>query len=173
MTDTSDSPGQPLSGDVLPSSDTSGIWLSPSAAAVYLGVSERTLWRHVNAGRYHKRTVSGRSEVFVPRSRGAVTDKSATESGLALTDTPGTMTLAVIEELRRQHEATETRLTRQADDIRALAERAARAEALAESLAVERASAMLERDELRETLEQERKAVADRERRPWWRKVWG
>jgi hypothetical protein len=45
-------------------------------------------------------------------------------------------------------------------------ERAIKAEALAESLAVERAQAKLEVDELRERLDQ-------LNARPWWRKVWG
>jgi hypothetical protein len=43
-----------------------GVWLPPAAAAARLGLSERTLWRQVKAGRYHKRTLGGRSTVLVP-----------------------------------------------------------------------------------------------------------
>ena len=44
----------------------SGEWLPPATAASRLGVSERTLWRLVKAGRYHRRVVDRKAMILVP-----------------------------------------------------------------------------------------------------------
>jgi predicted ribosome quality control (RQC) complex YloA/Tae2 family protein len=63
---------------------------------------------------------------------------NATETALSLSDRPSdTLALAVIEELRQQRQTDNDRLTRQTDEIKALAERAAAAEARADLLAAE------------------------------------
>lgn len=140
MPDIHDTPER-ASGDVIEPTDTTGTWLRPPAAAFRLGVSERTLWRHVDAGRYVKRIVDGRAEVFVPGEMSGVPDISAAPQSLAERREPDNSAMLVVTELQRHLTALEAsraadmdRLTRQAEEIGKLkAERdAARAEADAE-----------------------------------------
>ena len=51
-------------GEVVGATDD-GVWLPPAAAAVRLNISERTLWRHVNAGKLTRRTNAGRAEICI------------------------------------------------------------------------------------------------------------
>jgi AraC-like DNA-binding protein len=134
-----DTPQEPTvtRGEVISEPVTSGEWLTPSSAADRLGMSERTLWRMVKDGRYQKRLVNRRAEILVPVSDTSATG-NATETALSLSDRPSdTLALAVIEELRQQRQTDNDRLTRQTDEIKALAERAAAAEARADLLAAE------------------------------------
>lgn len=149
MTDEPISEPTVTSGEVVSASDTTGTWLSPPAAASRLGVSERTLWRHVNAGRYHKRVVAGRAEILVPEGADSLPDNSATAIAPV---TPDAALLAVVAELkeRRQQDADlidrlTGRLTGQAEEIGKLKQ---------------------ERDDLAAKL-----ATAGRRRWRWW--PWG
>lgn len=117
-----------------------GDWLPLADAARRLGISERTLWRRVTAGQYQRQVRSGKAHVLVPLA-GSV----PIEIGLAVPATPDVVTLAVIEELRRQREDDTERLTRQAAEIQALAERAAAAEAQRDLLAADLARIRAER----------------------------
>src|SRR3954470_9299318 len=54
--------GEVVAGEALPARE----WLPPAAAASRLGVSERTLWRLVKAGRYHRRAVDRKAMILVP-----------------------------------------------------------------------------------------------------------
>ena len=117
--------GEVIGGDQLPMGD----WLPPAAAASRLGVSERTLWRLVKAGRYHKRTERGRAEVLVPASAplpddsasagstGRTVDTGAYAKSGSLTAMPDGLAVAILEELSRQREDDAERLTCQAETI--------------------------------------------------------
>jgi hypothetical protein len=157
MTDTPDTPGHPISGDIVSAPDVTGEWLPPAAAALRLGISERTLWRHVNAGRYHKRITSGRAEILTPEGA-AVPDNSATPTGLAVPDDDRQMSLAIIEELRR-------RLDTEADRQRRLSVKTERQAQEIGRLQAARAAAEQRAADLAERLR-----AAER---PWWRKILG
>lgn len=135
MTDDAPHPPDSLTGEVVSEPDTSGEWLPPAAAASRLGVSERTLWRHVNAGRYHKRVTAGRAEILVPGGTDTEPDNPATDTGLAVPDRSDAALLAVVAELkeRRQQDAElidrlTDRLTRQAEEVGQVKARLAQAE---------------------------------------------
>lgn len=155
-----------LAGEVI-EDDAGGAWewLPPPAAALRLGVSERTLWRMIKAGRYHRRTERGRAEVRVPlpdsgarngHSEYATTDGATPDSGASpgalVPAAPDTVALSMIEALRQRLDVDEERLTRQADELRALV--------------AEHAALKAERDGARAELRRER-------RRSWWQRVWG
>jgi|SRR5215471_16142060 len=56
-----------LDGTIVPAPfDGEGEWLPPVEACARLGISERTLWRRVDAGRFEKRVIRGRAEIWVP-----------------------------------------------------------------------------------------------------------
>jgi len=113
-----DTAPESVSGEIVSEAfDGPGDWLPPADAARRIGVSERTLWRRVNAGQYQRKVVSGKAVILVPLA-GSVPNTAE----LAVPATPDAVTLAVIEELRRQHEESAERLTRQATKIEAQAE---------------------------------------------------
>ena len=102
----------------------SGEWLPPATAASRLGVSERTLWRLVKAGRYHRRVVDRKATILVP-----LPDMGATPGEPSLPDTmlatpsgsvsgvTDTAVLAIVDELRRQAEASLALIAQQAETI--------------------------------------------------------
>jgi hypothetical protein len=143
------------SGEVVNTPDVTGEWLSPASAASRLGISERTLWRHVNAGRYHKRIESGRAEVLVPiGSATGAPDNSAMPPMPAVPDADRQMSLALLGELRR-------RLDEEADRQRRL------------TVKTERQAQEIGR--LQAQLDAERRARAEAERRRarrWWEWWW-
>jgi hypothetical protein len=110
-----------------------GDWLAPATAASMLGVSERTLWRLVKAGRYHRRTVDRKALILVPRT-GTVPDTGANiptdpAPSVAVANVSGnvsnvtdTLALAIVDELRRQHTATLVTLAEKDTIISAQAE---------------------------------------------------
>lgn len=158
------------SGDVLPTAELPpGEWLSPPAAASQLGISERTLWRHVTAGRYHKRTVGGRAEVLVP---GVAPVNPDTDSLAIAAPEPSapvssdTLTLAIVEELQRQHTATLALVERQADLVRCQAQEIGTATAERDAQQARADAALADRDRLAAELERER-------RRTWWGRLTG
>ncbi len=118
---------QPVSEVVPDDALPPGEWLSPAAAASHLGVSERTLWRLVGKGRYHRRVVDRKAQVLVPTSAPlpdtgatfpAAQDAPSVSGNLA--GVPDTSVLAVVAELRRQHESTQARIAAQDERIAAL-----------------------------------------------------
>lgn len=136
-----------------------GRWLAVPLAALHLGLSERTLWRRINAGKLRQRAEDGRTLVYVPLS-GAVPDGAAPlagtapDGGGALAPLSGAvpdggLAVAIVEELRRQHEEATEQLARKDVLLADLQYRLGRTEA--------------ERDALR--------AATERPRRPWWQ-VW-
>lgn len=137
-------PAEPpvTSGEVVSEPVTSGEWLAPPAAADRLGMSERTLWRLVKQGRYQKRVENRRAEILVPLPVTGAAEESRGNVSVVPVSQPDTVTLAVIAELRRQHDDATERLTRQAEQLGAL---------------------RAERDALAEQLE--------RAQRSWWRKL--
>lgn len=152
--DTEENRENATSGDVIAPTGTAGAWMRPPPAAAALGISERTLWRHVEAGRYRKRIVDGRAEVFVPGEMSGAPDSVATPQSLAERREPDNSAMLVVAELQRHLTALEAsraadmdRLTRQAEEIGRL---------------------QAERDALREQLDAERQARAAAERRRWW-----
>jgi hypothetical protein len=157
------SPPDAAAGELLESSEEpAGDWLPPAAAALRLGVSERTLWRMVKDGRYHKRTERGRAEVLVPLPDNSATAPEA--SLLAVRQAPDTsLSLAILDELRRQREEDTGTIVRQAEEIGRLrseveAERR-QADSDRQRLTAERDAAARELEVLRS--------------RPWWRWVFG
>jgi excisionase family DNA binding protein len=138
-------------GEVVdPLADTPGDWLTIEAAADRLACSQRTVWRMVSRGQLRRRGVGGRAEVFVPTGMPPVGTPSS-DMVPATRATPDTVTLAVIDELRRQREADTARLTELTDKL----------------AASERDNGQLtaEAAELRRQL--------DEARRPWWRRMFG
>lgn len=150
MTDMPDIP-ESVSGEVVSAPDVTGEWLPPATAASRLGISERTLWRHVNAGRYHKRIAAGRAEILVPGS-GAVPDTADTPAGLAVPDNDRHLTLALVAELSR-------RLDEEADRQRRLTVKTERQAQEIGRLQAERDAARRERDDL----------AAKMKARRWWK----
>ena len=143
----SDMPDEP---DIL-SPERTGDWLPPSEAASRLGVSERTLWRRVDAGRLNKRLVRGRAEILIPRSE---TD-GAPETDLAVPDAPdhpargdSELMLAILGELREQRGSDGQTIVR-------LAERVGQLQAENEALTARLAH------------------LEARERQSWWRRWLG
>jgi excisionase family DNA binding protein len=148
----------PTTGEVVdPLADTPGEWLTIEKAADRLACHQRTIWREITRGKLRRRRVGRAAEVFVPRGMPPLGTPSS-DMVPATADTPDTLALAVIDELRTRREqdaAIIERLTdgttRQAEEIGKLkAERdaaEARAAQLAEALAAERA-------------------------RPWYRRWW-
>lgn len=141
-------------GEVVPPSGVSGEWLAPPMAASRLGISERTLWRYIDQGKYHKRVRDRRAEILVPVS--GATPPPSSETALAPTPDTGAM-LAKLDEIERRltrQSMTVTRqavhITRQADTIKQLRDQLA-----AQATALEAA----------------RGEVA-RLKRPWWRRMW-
>jgi hypothetical protein len=131
MTDTPDS--MPVTGEVVDESFAGkGEWLAPPLAAIRLDISERTLWRRVDAGKLRKRIVSGRAQVYVPLSGAAPATEESRENTEETSEiahvTPDrqsdVLALALIQEFqaRREKDAatitslTET-VTRQAEEI--------------------------------------------------------
>jgi hypothetical protein len=149
-----DSDRQSISGDVVSAPDVTGDWLSPAAAALRLGISERTLWREVKAGKYHRKIEDRKALILVPDS--GARGRQATETGLAVAPDSSANAPALAELANRLTRQANT-VTRQAVQITRLnadkQKLTAERDALAERLAgVER-----ERDQLREAAE-----------RPWW-----
>lgn len=107
MTDTPDTDRQAIAGDVVSASDVTGAWLPPAAAATRLGISERTLWRDVKAGKYHRRIVDRKALILVPDS--SSDDGRQSETGLAPLPDTGATALALTEMAER--------LTRQANTV--------------------------------------------------------
>lgn len=140
---TGDSIPEATKGTVIPPENQVGDWLAPAAAALRLGISERTLWRHVNAGRYHKRTVAGRAEIMAPGAREGLPDNSDTVSGIAVRQPPdNSLALALLDDLKVRRQEDADTIVRLASELGA--ERQARQAA--------------------------EKALADElARRPWWR----
>ncbi len=139
-----------------------GEWLPPAAAALRLGVSERTLWRMVRAGRYHKRTERGRAEVLVPLPD----DSATTPDGVlpAVTLAPDTaLTLAIVDELRRQREQDTDTIVRQAEELGRL-----RSE-----IETERRQADSDRQRLTAERDAARAELEARHGAPWWRRIFG
>lgn len=166
MTDTSGTAPEAASGEVIEPSDVAGAWLTPPAAALHLDVSERTLWRYVEAGRYHKRIVRGRAEVFIPGAQDAsdsLPDSPDTPNLPAVQAPPDTgLTLAVIEELRAQRLQDADTIDRQAQRIAALEREAGTQAARANGLEAQLAAEVARRERA------EQGAARLRERR-WWR----
>jgi hypothetical protein len=111
MTDTPDS--MPVTGEVVDESFAGkGEWLAPPLAAIRLDISERTLWRRVDAGKLRKRIISGRAQVYVPLSgvmpATAESRENAEENrenvGVVPVTPPDTLVPAVIHELRVRRE---------------------------------------------------------------------
>lgn len=121
MTDNVDAEEQrenAATGDVIEPTGLSGAWMRPPPAAAALGISERTLWRHVEAGRYRKRVVDGRAEVFVPGEMSGVPDNPDTPQSLAERREPDSTAALVVAELQRHLMALEA--SRTAGDTPAL-----------------------------------------------------
>lgn len=157
MTDEGTAERPVTSGEVVSAPDVTGEWLPPATAASRLGVSERTLWREVKAGRYHRRIVDRKALILVPDSS-ATPNEGAT--GLAVAPDTGASLAALVEMERRLSRQANT-VTRQAVQITRLTERL---EARAESL--EWTQAQL--DQARAELE----AMRARAALPWWRRLW-
>lgn len=116
--------GEVVDDDALPPGD----WLPPAAAASRLGVSERTLWRLVKAGRYQRRVVDRKAMILVPTTV-PLPDTSATSATPFVPDTVATelsgissgvtdtAILAVVDELKRQSEASLALVAQQAETI--------------------------------------------------------
>src|SRR5215212_5309914 len=117
------------SGDVVADHELPpGEWLPPATAASRLGVSERTLWRLVKAGRYHRRVTDRKAMILVPTTV-PVPDTSATSGGAIVPDTSGvpvsgslsgvtdSTVSAIVGELRRQHEGSLSLIAQQAETI--------------------------------------------------------
>lgn len=137
-----------IAGEVVSEAfDGPGDWLPPAEAARRIGVSERTLWRRVTAGQLLRKVVSGKALVLVP-----VAGSVPNPSDLTVPDAPDGLALAVIEELRRQHDEAAERLTRQAGHIEELERQTGKLEA--------------ERD-------QARAEVARMQSYSWWKRLFG
>jgi hypothetical protein len=114
-----------MDGEILANDrQVSGAWLPPAAAASRLGVSERTLWRLVKAGRYHRRIVDRKAMILVP-----LPDTGATPGEPSLPDTTiapvsgivsgvtDSAVLAIVDELKRQAESSLALIAQQAETI--------------------------------------------------------
>lgn len=102
----------------------SGEWLLPATAASRLGVSERTLWRLVKAGRYHRRVVDRKAMILVPLpDTGAtpgeppVPDTTIAPLSGSMSGVTDTAVLAIVDELKRQAEASLVLIAQQAETI--------------------------------------------------------
>src|SRR5215213_2107442 len=91
----------------------SGEWLPPATAASRLGVSERTLWRLVKAGRYHRRVVDRKAMILVPLPDTGATSGQPPVPDTTIAPLSGSMSgvtdsavLAIVDELKRQSEAS-------------------------------------------------------------------
>lgn len=153
--------GEPVTvnGEVVDQSFSGdGEWLAPNLAAVRLGMSERTLWRRIDTGKLRKRLRDGRAQVYVPvAGRAPDTEDApvagrvpATDGSALATVTPDNQafSLAVIEELRRQHQETLDIIERQSGQIADLSRQLGSSETERDVLCAELLLA----------------------RRPWWRR---
>lgn len=129
-----------LSGEILPPTDTSGRWLPLLEAATALATSERTLRRWIDNGRYLKRLVNGRAEVFVPDGA-PMADNPANPTDLAVPDTSVTDLVA--------------RLDRQAMTV------------TRQAVQITRLTA--DKQRLTERLDAAERRIEELERRRWWR----
>jgi hypothetical protein len=116
-----------VSGEVVDQSFAgNGEWLTASLAAARLGMSERTLWRRIDAGKLRKRMVAGRAEIYVPLA-GTLpateqTEETRPPESIAVSAVSDTLALAIIEELRAQRLADAERLTSLTADTQRQAE---------------------------------------------------
>src|SRR3954467_9804645 len=79
-------------GDVVAGAELPpGEWLPPATAASRLGVSERTLWRLVKAGRYHRRVVDRKAMILVPGAVPLPDTSAISGDGLLPDTTSGTL----------------------------------------------------------------------------------
>jgi hypothetical protein len=157
-------------GDVVDAGDRQpGDWLPPAAAASRLGVSERTLWRLVKAGRYHRRVADRKAMILVPTTA-PPPDTSATSGSPIVPDTvtrelsgnlsgvTDSAVSAIVGELRRQHESSLALIAQQAETIGRLT---------AENEALKAAQGALEAPGLTEPPDPTTEGSV-----PWWRSWW-
>jgi hypothetical protein len=106
-----------------------GEWLPAGPAAVRLGISERTLWRRVDAGVIAKRSGDGRAEMYVPLLDVDLSGAAPDPSGRLPVARPEPLALAIVGELERQHTVMLAREERLLERIRLQAETIGRLEA--------------------------------------------
>lgn len=156
MSDTETNEPTVTTGEVVSEPVTTGEWLTPPEAATRLGISERTLWRYIDQGRYHKRVRDRRAEILVPVS--GATPAPSSKTALAPTPDTGAI-LEKLEEITRRVSRQSMTVTRQAVQIT--------------RLTADRQRLQAERDTERERAAELQLRLAEEQGKRWWRKLWG
>jgi hypothetical protein len=111
-----DNDSQAVAGEVV-DPEGAGAWQPAATAHVALGIGSKTLYRRIERGQIRsRRNEFGRIEVWVPADNRESTQSPPVTMAPIRPDSQS-LSVAVIDELRRQHQATLEVVTRQAETI--------------------------------------------------------